>query len=278
MVALTLITVLSLLLYVFLICRYACRWNHTPEYVPGPVENTPCFSVILPFRNEEKHLPGIMNDLSTQDYPPGKIEVILVNDRSDDQSWSVANEFCQHHDNFSVIIPPAGKTGKKEALHAGILAARHEIIVTTDADCRAGRRWLSTLASFYCDVSPAMIIGLVVPHTGEKGFFHYFQQLECISLTGAGAASAVDRKPIYCSGANLCYRKDLYLRFSDPMLQSVFSGDDTFLLLKMKKKYREGIRVLKSKDALIRTKAEATPADFFRQRSRWISKSFLYRD
>src|SRR4030042_821098 len=124
MVALTLITVLSLLLYVFLICRYACRWNHTPEYVPGPVENTPCFSVILPFRNEEKHLPGIMNDLSTQDYPPGKIEVILVNDRSDDQSWSVANEFCQHHDNFSVIIPPAGKTGKKEALHAGILAAR----------------------------------------------------------------------------------------------------------------------------------------------------------
>jgi cellulose synthase/poly-beta-1,6-N-acetylglucosamine synthase-like glycosyltransferase len=62
------------------------------------------------------------------------------------------------------------------------------------------------------------------------------------------------------------------------MMQSVFSGDDTFLLLKIKKQCRSGIRVLKSKHALIRTKAEANPVDFIKQRSRWISKSTHYRD
>jgi poly-beta-1,6-N-acetyl-D-glucosamine synthase len=278
MVALMLITVIPLLLYVILICRYIYGWNTYREYEPGHVDNGPCFSVILPFRNEENHLPGILNDLSLQEYPPEKVEVILVNDHSDDQSLSVTGDFCRHHQNFRMVFLPYDKAGKKEALHAGILAARHQIIVTTDADCRAGRKWLSTLASFYHDHSPALIIGLVVPQTGEKGFFSYFQNLESIGLTGAGAASAINRKPIYCSGANLCYRKDLYFRYSDPMMQSVFSGDDTFLLLKMKKQYRSGIRVLKSKHALIRTKAEANPLDFIKQRSRWISKSTHYRD
>jgi len=278
MVILTLITVIPLLLYTILICRYTRGWNTYREYKPGRIENAPCFSVILPFRNEENHLPGILNDLSLQDFPSDKVEVILVNDHSEDQSLSVARQFCRHHGNFVLIVLPDGRAGKKEAIHAGILAARHEIIVTTDADCRAGRQWLSTLASFYQDVAPAMIIGLVIPQSGENGLFSYFQKLESISLTGAGAASAIDRKPIFCSGANLSYRKDLYLRYDDPMNQSVISGDDTFLLLQIKKQYRTGIRVLKSKNALIRTGAETNPADFIRQRSRWISKSIHYRD
>ena len=278
MVILTLITVIPLLLYTILICRYTRGWNTYREYKPGRIENAPCFSVILPFRNEENHLPGILNDLSMQDFPSDKVEVILVNDHSEDQSLSVARQFCRHHGNFVLIVLPDGRAGKKEAIHAGILAARHEIIVTTDADCRAGRQWLSTLASFYQDVAPAMIIGLVIPQSGENGLFSYFQKLESISLTGAGAASAIDRKPIFCSGANLSYRKDLYLRYDDPMNQSVISGDDTFLLLQIKKQYRTGIRVLKSKNALIRTGAETNPADFIRQRSRWISKSIHYRD
>jgi poly-beta-1,6-N-acetyl-D-glucosamine synthase len=278
MVILTLITVILLLLYAILIFRYTRCWNTYGEYKPGPVENAPYFSVILPFRNEETHLRVILNDLSEQDYPPDKVEVILVNDHSDDQSLLIARECCRQNGNFVLILLPGGKAGKKEALHAGILAARHEIIVTTDADCRAGRQWLSTLASFYRDVSPAMIIGLVVPQSGEKGFFSYFQLLESISLTGAGAASAIDGRPIYCSGANVSYRKDLYLRYDDPMNKTVISGDDTFLLLQIKKHYRAGIRVLKSKHALIRTGTAANPADFIRQRSRWISKSIHYRD
>jgi cellulose synthase/poly-beta-1,6-N-acetylglucosamine synthase-like glycosyltransferase len=278
MVTLTLITVIPLLLYGFLISRYTRWWNHCSEYVPGPVENAPGFSVILPFRNEEKNLPGILHDLAGQDYPREKVEVILVNDRSEDKSWSVARDFCQHHENFRLIILSGDKAGKKEALHTGIQAARHEMIITTDADCRAGRKWLSTLASFCQDVSPAMVIGLVVPQSGGKGFFQSFQQLDFISLTGAGAASAIGRKPIYCSGANLCYRKDLYFRNKDPMKQAVISGDDTFLLLQLKNDHREDICVLKSKHALICTKAEKNPADFFRQRSRWISKSIHYRD
>jgi len=278
MLALTLVTVISLLLYSLLICRYAFRWNHYPEYLPGPVDDAPGISVILPFRNEENQLPGILNDLSLQAYPREKFEVILVNDHSEDQSWSVARDFCVPHENFRLICLSGDKTGKKEALHAGIQAAQHEVIVTTDADCRAGRQWISTLASFYHDVSPAMIIGLVVPQPSGKGFFHYFQQLESISLTGAGAASAMDGKPLYCSGANLCYRKDLYFQYNDPMIKALFSGDDTFLLLQLKKKYRTGIFVLKSKQALIRTKTEANPSGFIRQRSRWISKSPHYRD
>jgi biofilm PGA synthesis N-glycosyltransferase PgaC len=278
MIALMLITVVPVLLYVLLITRYLFLWKAFPEYIPRAAGIVPGFSVILPFRNEENFLPRILNDLSLQDYPPEMFEVILVNDHSGDRSPALALDFCRTHENFRVIPLPDEYTGKKQALHAGIREARHEMIVTTDADCRAGRQWLSTLASFCKDHSPAMVIGLVVPQNGRNDFFNYFQQLEFISLTGAGAASAIAHKPVYCSGANVCYRKDLYFRFGDPMKQSVISGDDTFLLLQIKKEFRADIRVLKSKHALIRTKTEETPAGFMRQRSRWISKSTLYRD
>ena len=278
MVVISLITLIPLILYVILIVGYTYRWKNYPEYTPGNERKTPSLSVIIPFHNEQTHLSGILYDLSWQDYPLGKTEILLVNDQSIDRSVTIIQEYCKRYKHFRLIHLPDGRSGKKEAIHAGIQSATHDLIITTDADCRADKHWLSTVASFYNDFSPSLIIGLVVPEDAGKGLFGYFQQIESISLTGAGAASAMGGKPIYCSGANLCYPKDSYLMLNDPMIKSIASGDDTFLLLQLKKCCRTNIRVLKSKQALVSTKAEASLKDFFRQRSRWISKSVYYRD
>jgi biofilm PGA synthesis N-glycosyltransferase PgaC len=278
MTALAIIILITLLLYVFLIGRYACHWKNYPEYLPGNQTDTPCFSVIIPFRNEQTKLPGIVHDLSLQDYPAEKAEIILVNDHSDDGSEAIAQDYCTRYSHFRLVHLSDGKLGKKEAIDEGIKIAGHELILTTDADCRAGRHWLSVMASFCHDFSPAMVIGLVVAKTSVKGLFSYFQLLESLSLTGAGAASAIGGKPIYCSGANLCYRKNCYNRIHDPMIKSIASGDDTFLLLQMKNNCRRDIRVLKSRQALITTMDEASLTDFLKQRSRWISKSTHYGD
>ena len=278
MLIVTLITFLFWLLYVVLIGGYICRWNKTSDYIPEGKATGPCFSVIIPFRDEEARLGGILHDLVLQDYPVEKFEVILVDDHSRDKSTEIAGEYCGRQGNFSLIPLSAGKSGKKNAIDTGIKDARHDYIITTDADCRAGRQWLSVMASFCNDFSPAMVIGLVRPESSGRSFPDFFQQLELISLTGAGAASALGGKPIFCSGANLCYRKELYSGIHDPMQKAIASGDDTFLLLQMKQSFRKDIRVLKSRLSFVTTKSEANFAGFIQQRSRWISKSTRYRD
>jgi len=278
MVAITSILLITLLLYVILIGRYAWNWKNFPEYIPGNKKPDLRFSVIIPFRNEESQLPGILNDLSMQDYPATITEIILVDDHSHDDSVVIVQEYCSCYAHFRLVQLPDGKSGKKEALDTGIQTASHDYILTADADCRAGKQWLSAMASFCHDLSPAMVIGLVVTEASDSGFLGYFQQLESISLAGAGAASAIGGKPIYCSGANLCYRKEVYSGIHDPMRKSIASGDDTFLLLQMKTRFRRDIMVLKSRQALVTTQGEKQLAGFLKQRSRWISKSAHYRD
>jgi cellulose synthase/poly-beta-1,6-N-acetylglucosamine synthase-like glycosyltransferase len=278
MLVLILSCIILLVLYAALIGGYWLNWEKYPEYVPEEGKNKPGFSVIIPFRNEQHHLPFLLNALVLQEYPLDKMEVILVNDHSHDQSVKIIRDFCIKHSHFKLIHLQPREYGKKIAINAGIQASKRELIVTTDADGRPGKKWLSCLASYYADFSPAMIIGLVSPETNSDIRLGYFQQLELISLVGSGAASAMGGKPIYCSGANLCYPKDSYHRFKDPLLRSVASGEDTFFMLQLKKHCRNKIHVLKSKDAVIHTKTEGTLTGFMKQRSRWISKSTHYRD
>ncbi len=270
--------IIIMILYVWLISGYWKAWTGYPEYKPHNLKSTPCFSIIIPFRNEEANLPFILDDLILQEYPDLCMEILLVDDHSIDQSAQLAANICHKVSNIKLIQLPEEISGKKEAILKGIENATHDLIITTDADCRVGRYWLSTLASYYSEFYPVMIIGPVIPENRGKSFFHYFQQLDMISLIGSGAASAIMGKPIYCSGANLCYAKEKVYELDDPLVRSVVSGDDTLLLLHLKKDNRGSIRFLKSLSATAVTKTEDKISGFLIQRSRWISKSTHYRD
>lgn len=267
-----------MILYVWLISGYWKAWTGYPEFEPHNLKSTPCFSIIIPFRNEEANLPFILNDLILQEYPAQCTEVLLIDDHSTDQSAKLAENLLHNITNIKLIQLPEKKSGKKEAILKGIENATHDLIVTTDADCRVGRYWLQTIASYYNEFCPVMIIGPVIPENRKKSFFHYFQQLDMVSLIGSGAASAITGKPIYCSGANLCYNKEKVYELDDPLVRSVVSGDDTLLLLQLKKDNRGSIRFLKSLSATAITKTEDKISGFLIQRSRWISKSTYYRD
>ncbi len=64
-------------------------------------------SVMMPFRNEAAHLPGLIDDLSRQSYPVELFLVILVNDHSTDGSGQIATSLVEAHPGFylSGIFP-----------------------------------------------------------------------------------------------------------------------------------------------------------------------------
>ncbi len=274
----SIITLILLVLYIIRIFQYLSGWRQVVEFKPPFSSHKIFVSIIIPFRNEENSIKELLGDLAGQNYPGQHYEVILVNDHSEDSTISIIESFCGCHDNFRLIQLKVNLYGKKQAIEAGIRTARGELIVITDADCRAGNKWISAITSYYFrSGKPGMIIGLV-DIISEDTLFNKFQQLEFLSLVGSGAGAAGRLHPVFCNGANLIYEKDLFNRYKDPLSKASVSGDDTLFMLNVKKDYRQEIKLLKSKEAIVYTKSQRTVRDFLQQRIRWTSKARLYRD
>jgi cellulose synthase/poly-beta-1,6-N-acetylglucosamine synthase-like glycosyltransferase len=167
---------------------------------------------------------------------------------------------------------------KKRAITEAVAVASGKLIVTTDADCRMGDKWLSTLAEYYELYHPKMLLAPVT-FADEKSVFEKLQTLEFIGYIGVSAAAVAMKNPLMCNGANLAYERDAFnavggYKHND----TIVSGDDVFLMLKIKKMFPEAIHFLKSREAIVQTFAQKSVNDFFQQRKRWLSKRPGYKD
>jgi biofilm PGA synthesis N-glycosyltransferase PgaC len=266
-----------LALYVLIIQKFKYNWQRYPAYSPATDSPYCGVSVIIAFRNEVSTLDTLLTSLKKQVYPASLLEFILVNDHSDDGSEILVRHFCETNPRFILINNQGETAGKKSAIHTGIISASHELIVTTDADCTMDKYWLATLARFYYERHPDMIIGLV-DMVSRRNFFEKFQELEFLSLIAAGAGAAAGQRPIYCNAACFAYKKSLYLSMDDPLRRGITSGDDTLFMHAAKKRRREGIMLLKSEKAIIITQGITSWSGYINQRRRWVSKSRNYRD
>lgn len=272
------VTFTFLVLYIYKILHFYSGWKRIKEFRIRNFDKNIRVSVIIPVRNEEHNIKKLLGDLTEQDYPQTFLEIILVNDHSTDLTSVKIKPFCDKYSNVRLIELNDHLEGKKAAIDTGVRSSAGEIIVTTDADCRVGKRWISTIILYYMYCSkPAMIIGLVDMQS-DGSLFSKFQQFEFAALIASGAGAAGMSRPLYCNGANLIFRKEVYSGYANSINTKSASGDDTLFLLKVKKNFRHGIKVLKSGTAVVHIKPQKDLRDFIRQRIRWTSKSRYYRD
>jgi biofilm PGA synthesis N-glycosyltransferase PgaC len=231
-------------------------------------------SIIIPCHNEQKSIPALLNDLSGQLYPSDKFEVIIVDDNSTDMTFDIVNTFKTIAN--LVVLRTTGK-GKKQSLRTGIKISRGDLIITTDADCRVGNKWIKTIASFFSQCSPQLIV-CPVDLSGSNGLFSSFQKLEFLSLQGVTAGTIAFGNPAMCNGANLAFTSKTYNEHSNNLYDKIESGDDMFLLTSLKKDTESKILWLESNDACVETGVSENWRSFFRQRSRWFSKWKYYND
>ncbi|MCU0371565.1 MAG: hypothetical protein MUC31_09130 [Bacteroidales bacterium] len=124
-----------------------------------------------------------------------------------------------------------------------------------------------------------MIFG-PVSYLPGKGMMSRFQSLEFAALVASGAGAAGAGHPFMCNGACLAYRKSAFLEVKGfEGNEKYLSGDDVFLLHKMKKTFgRKSVVFARAEEAMAMTSPEAGLIAFIRQRMRWASKSRGYRD
>ena len=231
-------------------------------------------SVVVACRNEEKHLPSLLNDISVQDYHTDLFELIIIDDNSSDGTFSLASEF-KGIKNIKVI-KNEGK-GKKHAVRSGVNASAGDFIIVTDADCHMGKEWIRTIASFFEVKRPELIIGQVVL-ISKTGFLNRFQDIEFLSLQGVTAGTAIAGNPVMCNGSNLAFTKETFYKHSGNLHHELVSGDDVFLLHSIKRDQGNKIIWLESQMAIVSSMASENLYSFLRQRARWISKAGAYND
>lgn len=103
--------------------------------LPPKPANAPLISVCIPARNEEQNIRNCVNAVLAQDYP--NIEVIVLDDRSTDETLTQLNEIATRDSRFLPISGsdlPIGWAGKPHALFQASAAAKGEWLCFVDAD------------------------------------------------------------------------------------------------------------------------------------------------
>lgn len=170
----------------------------------------PTVSIIVAAKNEELNILNCMKSLSELDYPEGKLEIIIVNDHSTDNTQKIIDDFILNDDRFKTLIPQkeiGHLKGKANAIANGILISKNEIILTTDADCIVNKNWAKTIASYYTK-NVAMVHGYT--NQFENNLFGAMQSKDFLFLLGVAAGTMNMGKPLSCIGNNMSYRRDVY--------------------------------------------------------------------
>ena len=278
-----LISFLFFLPYTALLIYYRQSWLSIPTFKPE-VNAPPAtkISIIIPARNEEENIAACLDSIIHQNYPAHLFEVLVVDDHSTDHTNKIVSSYL--HKNVKLIClkdfigPNEINSYKKKAIEIAIQQSTGELIVTTDADCIASYKWLSTIEAFYEARNPEFIVMPVAINSSSR-FIEIFQALDFMTLQGITGASVYKKFHSMCNGANLAYTKKAFIAVDGfKGIDNIASGDDMLLLHKIYTSYLNGIAYLKSTEAIIQTQPVHSVGQFFNQRIRWASKADKYDD
>lgn len=275
--------VIITILYLFLIGFFVLGFDKVKQFRLQDITPKTTFTVIIPFRNEAENLPELLDSLLNLNYPKHLFEVVLVNDDSEDDSVKTIKNQLSHNQNpqYNIkIIDNQRKTNspKKDAITSAIKQAKHQWIITTDADCIVPIYWLDSFDNFIQSHTVKMIAGPVC-YNQNKGLLNYFETLDFLSLIGATIGGFGINKPFLCNGANLAYQKQFFKQLNGfEGNTNIASGDDIFLMEKALKTDNQSILYLKNNQAIVTTKPQSNLKNLISQRVRWASKTSNYKN
>lgn len=277
---LEIVLVIVTLIYIIYIIQLIIGFGKISNFERTDLKPTTTFSIIIPIRNEGKNLHQLLESIADLNYPKDLFEVIVVDDFSKDNSITTFNKWRMENGLIHTTLLEnlrLSNSPKKDALSRAIPVVKNNWIITTDGDCILKNNWLRTFDQFIQKNNYEMVAGSVIYKT-KNNWFHYFQQLDLLSLQATTIGSFGIGKPFMCNGANFAYTKNLFQDLGGfGGIKEYASGDDVLLLQKAVAKYPEKVGFIKNKSSIVITKPENDLFKLFMQRVRWASKTKGYK-
>ncbi|NMM49130.1 glycosyltransferase [Flammeovirgaceae bacterium KN852] len=235
----------------------------------------PPISIIIASRNEAENLKKLIPILLNQNYP--QFEIIIVNDRSADNSSKVLLEFDDIRINEIVIKQvPEGRDAKKNAITIGIQHANFEHLVFTDADCRpASSNWLLEYGKIYSSSPETEVIIGYSPHYKSKGILGKFIEFETATTLLTYLGKAKKSKPYMAVGRNMSYTKTFFKQCDGfGSFINVTGGDDDIIINKYA--IKEKTKVNTNPESAVYTFAKKDLRSYIKQKKRHLSVGKKY--
>ena len=223
----------SIIAATFLLTRY---W-FASFYKPIPIDPNfaPGVTVIIPCYNEQDAIQRTILSCINQDYPLDKLEVIVVDDCSTDDSYAKIVKITQElitkegrYNTFERIsyIRQKKNAGKREAMAAGALRAKHEMLVFVDSDSFLDPYAIRNLVQPFKDEEMGGVSGRTdVANTYTNTLTKMQAVRYYIAFRIMKAAESYSDAVTCLSGPLSCYRKELVLEYLDAWLNQKFLGE-----------------------------------------------------
>lgn len=237
----------SIVTATFLLTRYFFAAFYRPVIIDPKF--TPGVTIIIPCFNEEDWIQHTILSCLNQDYPVDKLEVMVVDDHSNDHSVEKIKELIErlkgendHYDvasrlqfqslaerydlqeRVSYYVQPENK-GKREAMAIGARLAKHELLVFVDSDSFLDPFAVRNIVQPFKDEKMGGVSGRTdVANTYTNSLTKMQSVRYYIAFRVMKAAEGFFDAATCLSGPLSCYRKDLVLKYCDAWLHQTFLG------------------------------------------------------
>lgn len=234
----------------------------------------PYVTILVPVYNSEKTLGDCLNSIVAQQYPLQNIQVILIDNGSEDRSFEVFQQFQIENPVLNIRYIKS-KQGKAQALNQGIYHSRGRYILNVDSDGMLDSRAVyNTVRKFEQDMSISAMTGVVMINPeliqeNNKPLLKLLQRCELFEyveafLVGRGYQSK--RNSIFTlSGAFSAFRKEVLTKTQMYNIETL--GEDTHMTTQIRLMYDGKIALCE--DAFFYVDPIESADRLYIQRQRW---------
>jgi cellulose synthase/poly-beta-1,6-N-acetylglucosamine synthase-like glycosyltransferase len=241
-----------------------CRQNRQAyHYAEDKV--LPSFSIVVPVKNEAKVVGRLFAALSDLNYPANKVEIVVVEDGSTDDTFEVCRRLAGAYENVKILRRPFSN-GKPSALNYGLQHSDGEIVAVFDADCVPASDALLEVVKYFDDPAVAAVQGRTMSINSQENmltqFISYEEAVWCEAyLRGKDSLGLF----VHLKGSCQFIRRDVLQRlegFAEDMLSDDMEFSARLAYNEYKIRYGGDVRAWQESPANLKT--------LLKQRTRWF--------
>ena len=210
----------SFLIYVFVLYMRYEPINRVPY------KKLPTVTVIVPAYNEGELVWKTLMSLANSNYPHHKLELLAIDDGSQDDTWSWMQKAKQElGDRLSIYQQPKNK-GKRHALYRGFKLGRGSIFVTVDSDSIVKVDTLCNMVSPFVNKKDCgAVAGNVRVLNNQEAFIPKMLNVSfTFSFEFIRSAQSMLGSVLCTPGALSAYRREAVMGCLDDWINQTFMG------------------------------------------------------
>jgi hyaluronan synthase len=265
--------VYSVVIVLYIFSRFLLSYLH--RAIPAQNGYEPTISFVVPAKNEGDNIYETIKRFGEVEYPGKKIEVVAINDGSDDNTLAemirAARDIKQKVARVEVVDWVQNR-GKRHGMHEGVKRSTHEIIIFIDSDSFIEPSCVRHLVKYFTMPEIGAVSGHTDVYNRDENMLTRMQALRYyVAFKVYKAAESIFGIVTCCPGCCSAYRKAYLDEFIDEWLHQKFwgrectFGDDRSLTNYILRKYRAAY----SSEALAYTVVPSTFRTYMKQQQRW---------